>query len=273
MGTSIMNKRTSLLALAAIMTALAGNAALAADLAPPPPPAPEIRPSVSDWSGPYLGAVLGGTCMETRAHATTYGYTDNNGNRIYDAGDTRNGSPSEILSQDLNGCGFTGGVMAGYNLQVEDIVFGVEGDWTWGGKTAEHIAHHYDKSGNRYSQEDHYNIDWMASLRLRAGLLATDKTLLYVTGGIGWLRGEAEDVNSGASFKETHVGYILGGGVEHALTENIHLRGEYLFSSYNRKKYGTFCTACDVAVDVEPKMSQFHTFRMGVNWNFPISQW
>ena len=255
-----MNKRTSLLALAAIATAFAGKAALAADLAPPPPPAPEIRPSVTDWTGPYLGAVLGGTCMDTKWDL----WKDTNGNGIYD---------THWSDLPMNGCGFSGGFVAGFNYQIDSIVLGLEGDWTWGGKTGKSTD--LDTGGS--IERDYYKIKWQTSLRARLGLLATEKTLFYLTGGISWLHGmlyETEPVSF--SEKKTHRGYVVGGGIEHALTENIHLRAEYLYSSYNKKGYGPYddpATAFSPDVKVDMGLDNVHAFRAGVTWNFPVSTW
>lgn len=272
-----MKKRTSLLVLAVIMTASAGSAVMAADLAPPPPPAPEIRPSVADWTGPYIGVQGGVTCMESRMmHYNTVedGTTVNDDDDFDDPGESWDGSSTTNQVRgpyDLNGCGFAGGVMAGYNYQIDSVIFGVEGDWNWGGRTGDHLDVY---------EKDRYDMDWMASVRLRAGILATDQTLFYLTGGPSWMRGELIDVNTNTGFKETHFGWTIGGGIEHALTENIHIRGEYLFAKYGNKKYGPFCTGCatdgnpnTATVEPELKKNEFHTFRLGVSWNFPISNW
>jgi len=257
-----MKKRTSLLALAAIMTAFAGKAALAADLAPPPPPppAPEIRASVSDWTGPYLGVVLGGTCMDTNTTLSV---------DFVDPGDT-----DTSIDPALNGCGFSGGIVGGFNYQIQNVVLGFEGDWTWGSKKT---GRHTDITGAGDTIGEYYHVKWMASPRIRLGVLATDETLFYVTGGPSWMRGTMEDIITGQKFTKTHVGYTLGGGIEHALTENIHLRAEYLFSSYKKKDYGPFfCSGCGTSganITASNDMDQFHSFRAGVTWNFPVSTW
>jgi len=254
-----MKKRTSLLALAAIMTASAATAAMAADLAPPPPPAPEIRPSVADWTGPYLGAVLGGTCMDTEWD-------------LLQDTPVKDGIIDTVTPDlSMNGCGLSGGLVAGFNLQIDNVLLGLEGDWVWGGRTGDHDAYTFVPTTRR--ERDAYDIDWMTSVRIRTGILTTDSTLLYLTGGPAWIRGEMKDVNSGAGFKNTHFGWTIGGGVEHALTDSIHLRAEYLFASFKRKDYGRFCTTCDIAVDIDKGMNQFHTFRAGVTWNFGLSNW
>jgi outer membrane immunogenic protein len=264
-----MFKRSTLTALAALMLFAGTKIASAADLAPPPPPAPEIRPSVTDWSGPYLGGVIGGTCMDTSMDFHTW---DN------DFGVNRWTGPLV-----MNGCGLSGGIVGGYNFQMDSIVFGLEGDFIWGSRTGEHTDVAWSATPPTI-QRDVYEIDWMASIRPRIGWLMSANTMLYVTGGVSWLRGTLKDTGSlsgtSTSFSETHLGYVVGGGIEHALTENIHLRAEYLYSSYEDKIYGTFCATCandgdssTVSVNVREDLDNIHTFRLGVTWNFPVAQW
>ncbi len=252
-----MNKRTSLITLAAIM--FAGTAAQAADLAPPPPPAPEIRPAATDWTGPYLGAVLGGTCMDTE-YDLLLDTAPKDGN-------------IDTIERDLplNGCGLQGGLLAGFNFQVDNMVFGLEGDWTWGSKTGKHADYYAG-----VPERGHYKIKWQTTLRARLGVLATDKTLFYLTGGFSWLRGMVKQTQPATyKFSRTHFGYTVGGGIEHAITENVHLRAEYLYSTYNDKTYGRFVnsSAMEPDVDVDLDLDNIHTFRAGVTWNFPVSTW
>ena len=251
----IMKKRTSLFALAAIM--MMGTAAQAADLAPPPPP--EIRPSVTDWTGLYLGVVGGGTFMDT------------DWDLLQDTPVKDGVIDTVTRNLPMNGCGVQGGFMAGFNYQIDNVVLGLEGDWTWGSKTGE-----YADPTNGVVERDHYKIKWQSSLRARLGLLTTDKTLFYLTGGIGWLRGSVVETTPLAlRDTHTHLGYVLGGGIEHALTENIHLRAEYLYGSYNTKTYGRFVNPDPTQPDADVRMGldSVHTFRAGVSWNFPVSTW
>ncbi len=271
-----MYKRISLLALATFMTSAAAATAMAADLAPPPPPpAPEIRPSVTDWTGPYLGAVVGGTCMDTNFSTTT----------TYTVSDPANEANPAQTNNDpaLNGCGLSGGFVGGFNYQIGDAVLGFEGDFSWGqNKTGDH--HDTTSAGDKIGE--YYNVKWRTSLRARAGWLMNNDTLLYVTGGPSWLRGELEDILTSQKDTNTHVGYTVGGGLEHAVTENIHIRAEYMFSSYKTKDYGPYnCTACvdDVAggdavnenssTVAHHSLDAIHTFRVGLTWNFPVSTW
>ena len=243
-----MYKRISLLALATFMTSAAAATAMAADLAPPPPPpAPEIRPSVTDWTGPYLGAVVGGTCI------------DGEYDRVESGGGT--------ADPDLRGCGFNGGIVGGFNYQISNIVLGLEGDVTFGGKTAKNIV-----------QQDAITPIWTTTLRPRVGFLANNDTLFYVTGAVAWLRSEWKDTGTGQKVKKTHTGYVIGGGIEHALLENVHLRAEYLYQNYNDQSYTFNCGTCGVGggagtVTGTTDLGNVHTFRVGMTWNFPVSTW
>jgi len=244
-----MYKRISLAALAAFMTSATAATAMAADLAPPPPPAPapQIRSSINDWTGPYLGGVIGGTCMDGTYDRTTSG-----------------GASSD---PDLRGCGFDGGFVGGYNYQIGQMLFGAEGDFTFGGKTGKNI-----------SMQDNLYVDWKSSLRGRLGYISNDDTLFYFTGGVAWLHAKWKDTGTNQSVKNTHTGFVIGGGIEHAMTENIHLRAEYLYSNYNDKDYTFNCSSCGVGggagtVTGTTDLGNVHTFRLGVTWNFPVSSW
>ena len=86
---------------------LLGASALAADLPVKAPvyDAPTAAPPYN-WSGPYLGANIGG--------AWTSGSLNIPGNNLY-------GGIAE----------FIGGFEAGYNFQAGHLLFGVEGDFDW----------------------------------------------------------------------------------------------------------------------------------------------
>ena len=102
-------KKTFLLAGAAIL--FAAGAAQAADIVDAP---------VSDWSGFYAGinAGYGGGTFDYPANITTPAFEENNpfSGLDYDFG------------ADITASGFFGGLQAGWNYQIDNIVLGVEGD-------------------------------------------------------------------------------------------------------------------------------------------------
>ena len=85
----------------------------AADMAVKAPPAPPAPPPPYNWSGFYVGANFGG--------AWTNGSLNIPNNNFY-------GGLTE----------FIGGVQAGYNVQADHLLFGVEGDFD--GATFSHPA-------------------------------------------------------------------------------------------------------------------------------------
>ena len=132
------------------MVALA-SATRAADMpAAMPAKAPMDMPApIADWSGAYLG-IQGGVVPRD---ATL--------------------SPFDIpLAGDKTG-GIVGALL-GYNWQRGNFVYGLEGDWNWIGAKAS------DRS-NLNTNSSSYDVNWLATLRGRAGL-ALDSTLFYVTG-------------------------------------------------------------------------------------------
>ena len=68
------------------------------------------------------------------------------------------------------------------------------------------------------------------------GFDAADRTLFYITGGGAFANLEYTYVNAGTarseSFSDTHTGWTIGGGIEHAFTPNWTARVEYRFTDY-----------------------------------------
>lgn len=92
--------------------------------------------------------------------------------------------------------GFVIGGQVGVNWQYDSFVVGAEGDGSW-----------VDWGGT----------DAVGSIRLRGGL-ALDRVLAYVTGG--------------AAF-EGDVGWVAGGGLQYAVTDNWSVGVEYLHYDFD----------------------------------------
>jgi outer membrane immunogenic protein len=83
-------------------------------------------------------------------------------------------------------------------------------------------------------------LDWLGTTRLRAGFVATpdNRLMFYGTGGFAYGGGSRHfdvfdnvdgwDWNGGGG-SQTRTGWTIGGGVEYAITNNITLKGEYLY--------------------------------------------
>jgi outer membrane immunogenic protein len=163
---------------------------------------------------------------------------------------------------DLSG-GFVGG-QVGYNWQQAGSpwVFGVELDSAWadfGRSTA-----FFTPVGVVSVQSD---ANYQGSLRGRVGY-AFDRTMLYLTGGVGWINNEVA-VNAtvapfiiGMTDSKMHVGGVVGGGIEHALAPNWSIKGEYMYSMYGSKTYFGGLAGVGISSDIDT-----HTFKVGLNYH------
>jgi len=178
-------------------------AATAADLAPTPmEPVVPVAAAFS-WSGLYAGLHAG------------YGFGDVDVNE--------NGSLVATGSID----GFVGGALAGYNYQINQFVLGAEID---GGFAA------IDGNGAKIDTY-HYDVNWTANARLRAGV-AFDRALLFIAGGLAFADIDlSEGGIGGFSSGGIYTGWTIGAGVDYAFTDNIVGRVEYLYADYGSKNY------------------------------------
>ena len=211
--------KKSLLAAAASLTLISG--AQAADI---------IEPTAYDWTGPYVG-LQGG-----------YGWGENDVSV-----DGSEGEPTITIQRvefhplkdgSIDMDGFVGGLHAGYNWQSDSLVLGVEGDIEFADIDGDTDIIHVDND-NEDEGDASQEIDWLGSLRLRAGF-AFDRALLYATGGlaVGGVKVEASLAEaSDASNKDTEWGWTVGGGLEYA----PHRRCErpHRISLYRSRRHGS----------------------------------
>ena len=134
----------------------------------------------------------------------------------------------------VNSNSLVGGIQAGFNQQIGDFVWGLEGDVTWRGhdpgkatfQPAFGVVQDFSESNG-----------WLATLRPRLGF-SYYRAFIYATGGVA-----VSSVSHTLSFhdplnvfaplvtQESHVrvGWTTGVGVEYALTTHWTFKGEYLF--------------------------------------------
>ncbi|MCP8940099.1 porin family protein [Alsobacter sp. SYSU M60028] len=186
--------------LASVMS-LAALPAFAADLpvrTAPVAPAPVYAP-LYNWTGFYIGA--------------NAGYAWGNSDVVDLALGTK---------YSLDPGGFTAGLQAGYNYQVNQFVLGVEADANW-----------IDASDS-YSDGFVYassKVSWLSTIRARVGY-AFNNVLIYATGGIAFGEAKATWYDGGAISirdSDTRTGWALGAGVEYAFNRNWTAKLEYLY--------------------------------------------
>jgi outer membrane immunogenic protein len=198
---------------------------------------------VFSWTGFYIGAHLG--------------YGTSSVNYLIDPGAGNNS-----FSRSANG--LLGGAQIGYNYQINNFVLGIEADYSFAGLRTGNYACTIGQAATCNAR-----VNGLGSVRGRAGV-AVDRALLYLTAGLGvgsFRYGRAFDVPppaiTGAS--STRAGLVVGGGAEFAVTQNVTIRGEYLYYHFNNPTFaiGTLSDAFTTRVQ-----SNVHTFRVGVNYLF-----
>ncbi|NHT76928.1 outer membrane protein [Ferranicluibacter rubi] len=115
--------------------------------------------------------------------------------------------------------GGAAGAHAGYNLQSGSIVYGIEND----------VNYNFDSKGSAKTE-------WDASGRARVGY-ALDRTLIFATAGVAAAGAVVERPAAGKK-DEILIGWTAGGGIEHAVTDNILVRGEYRYTDFGEKDFG-----------------------------------
>jgi outer membrane immunogenic protein len=273
---------------------LAGTAAAqAADMALKAPP---VVAAPFSWAGPYIGVNLGAV----------------SGNANYDpicAGAITAACPVLIPAtlQNIPGIGlliipgafsglpggsardtsFMGGVQAGYNWQVNQIVLGVEGDidgtHIHASLTRGAIPPFAGLFPVAVTATSTDTVDWIASARARAGVVVAERGLLYVTGGAAFTNAKVNTAfgetfgplvippflppPAGASSSHGLVGWTLGGGVEWAFSKAWSLAAEYRHNDFGGQNYllGTDVVGTPIMDRVKFTTDQV-TLR--VNWRF-----
>jgi outer membrane immunogenic protein len=180
---------------------LLATSVMAADLPRKTAPvAPVYRPVPTfTWTGFYAGVNAG------------YGFGD------------FTGASSRSLK---NPSGFLGGGQIGYNYQINQIVLGLETDLQASDIHAKHSAFGPVGSKSR--------LPYFGTVRARAGI-AIDRFLPYITGGFAYGSSDTTIPGTGKA-SATHYGWVIGGGVEYAFTNNITARVEGLYMDLADKR-------------------------------------
>jgi outer membrane immunogenic protein len=187
---------------------------------------------VSDvWTGPYIGAFGGYVSLDADGDFEGVGVTD--------------GGPID---------GFLLGGQIGYNKQIDSAVLGLEADVAYSNASG-----FVDAEG----EGTDVDLEFLATVRGRAGMLfgETDSTLLFATAGLAIGDFEAEFEN-GASDSATHLGFVVGAGLEHRVTDEISIKAEYNYMKFGNEDYDDG-EGEDVNYDYDG-----HVVKLGVNFHF-----
>jgi outer membrane immunogenic protein len=170
---------------------LIGSSAHAADLEPPAP---------YDWSGPYVGLHAG----------YLWGDVD------IDEEETVTGTID----------GFIGGALAGFAVQYDPFVLGIEGDIGWTDADGE--------GGQQIEYDYSYDLNWNAHIRGLLGF-AFDRGLIFLAGGFAYADFDVDQ--NVETLGGSYYGWTIGGGINYAFTDNLIGRVEYLHDEFGEEDY------------------------------------
>ena len=274
-----MTKRWMMGVAAAALTVATAVAAQAADLPTrKAAPAPIFVPPPFTWTGFYVGLNAGGVWGTGNTEVNAFFPASS----IYYANYNNN-------SLGTGASGFIGGGQVGYNWQSGAAVFGVEADFdgTSMSRSRSIVGTSFTNSfgvlPDYFTTNASQRMDWLGTVRGRVGFVATpdNRLMFYGTGGLAYGGGSAHAsvydfdnlVGYYGSQSQTRVGWTVGAGVEYAITNNITIKGEYLYynlgsnnntisplSSFPGSPIGSYITA---------KMTyEGSIVRAGVNYKF-----
>jgi outer membrane immunogenic protein len=287
---------------AGVASMMIAGSAFAADM---PVKAPAPSPSL-DWTGFYLGGIVGGDWSDKNFVnvVTTNSFINF---PVLTALGITSGATSATASSAVVGAGkaggFTGGFEAGYNYQFEsNVVVGFETDIeNLSGRGSGSVTQVVTRGlGSSYTStvavSDHLN--YLGTVRGRVGFLPTSSflptpsLLAYLTGGLAYGGASSsaaitggETPNTGSSniagagtYSGTRIGFTFGGGFEWMLNRNWTVKAEYLHydlgsATYSNGTMTAFLTPLPGPVAFRDMSTSSAAFsgdlvRAGVNYKF-----
>ena len=269
----------------AVLTAVGAVAAQAADLPTrKEAPAPVFVPPPFTWTGFYIGVNAGGIWPSGGRNASIF-----DPNAGIDGGFINAGFPGGLGSQSA---GFIGGGQAGYNWQTGAFVLGVETDFD--GST---LSKSFNNVGSPFASpfatanglgsdfltvNGKNSLTWLGTTRGRVGFVATpdNRLMIYATGGVAYGGGNSQfsafDHTTNTFWSgnpsSSRVGWTIGGGVEYAITNNITIKGEYLYADLGSSRFNNIANTTSPffsGTTVSGKIGyNASIFSAGVNYKF-----
>ncbi len=244
----------------------------------------QAQQPVSNWSGFYIGATVGGgEQRSTTSYSTdpSFVYGTLFMQRALD-----NGTIASVTKE--SGSSVLAGLTLGYNWQMANWLVGVEGDissTSLNVKSSTNPPPAFGFAPMTMTLEN--RTEWLATLRGRVGLLASPKTLLFVTGGLA--AGDVKSTSnmfpnagtvcaalvicSNGTASETRVGWSVGIGGEYAFAPNWTLKVEYLHYDLGSVSYTANVVPTFAGTAGQPNfIVSTHVYgdigRVGVNYRF-----
>ena len=141
------------------------------------------------------------------------------------------------------------GGQLGYNMQLGNMVFGMEGDASMNGMS---------NSSRRRGAGTSADMRYVSTLKARAGV-AFDRVLVYGTGGLAY--GNLKATDGLLSKTKGKLGYVVGAGAEYGITDNLSAKLEYNYVSLGRQNFQFGNSRSRIGVTE-------HLVKAGLNYRF-----
>lgn len=205
-----------------------------------------MPPACPNWTGFYVGAFGGYKFAATDINLNLGGLW--NGPNPIDVAD-RDAVNSQAR-HDLDTSGAEAGGLIGYNYQWNKWVLGAEaaGGYLWlrNSDETDVFGVNFPRDPDTYSVATSFKTHYLFTAAPRIGY-AFCHWLPYVTGGLALADVDFQQdvIQHNLSFRnsgrtdDTHVGWMVGGGLEYALTDHWRLRGQYQYIDLGNADYHT----------------------------------
>jgi outer membrane immunogenic protein len=257
-GAELMSEMKSIAMLAMIGLAAMAGAASAADMAVPYGKAETFVVPAYSWSGGYVGLNVG------------YGFGRSSDTAAL-------GVPSLFVdTANLTANGFNGGGQIGFNVQMQNWVWGFETDLQGTNQTSSHTFNCPAGlcSASAIAVTTNQHLDLFGTVRGRAGVAVIPEVLLYATGGLAYGQVHTDSNLTQATRQQSFVpGWTVGAGIEGAVGGGWSVRLEYLHIDLG-KVNGVFTANVLVAGGAAIPVQGFDTHvtndvvRVGFNYSF-----
>jgi outer membrane immunogenic protein len=232
--------------------------AAAADL---PTKAPIYAPVLYSWTGFYIGGQAGG------------GWFDNQVTNGPNAADGTVNFPPGFVHNTAHGSGGLGGGYAGFNYQVNQIVVGIDGDYSWAHLTGSTS----DIGPTGFTNISNETVKWIATVTGRLGY-AVNNWMFFGKAGGAWA---GFSVNS-ATFNvagvntnnntssTTRNGWTVGTGVEWGFAPHWSTKLEYDYVKFTTANYNNTDTTVAGVVTFPGRSatSNLSMVKLGVAYRF-----
>jgi outer membrane immunogenic protein len=191
-----------------------------------------MAPPSFTWTGFYVGGNLG--------YMYGFGNTVTTGTAAFQTLVAPGIVPGRLGA---NRDGFLGGLQAGYNFQYGAAVLGAEADLQLTDLRRRASFTGAAVLGTQLTTSSRADLRYLGTLRARIGFTPVERLLIYGTAGLAYgevgtsgsvVGVQAPALSWNGSTSSTRAGWVVGGGLEYAVTNNLTIKGEYLYYDLGR---------------------------------------